>query len=144
MLIGHRFRQFREAKGLSEAEVAKQIRPDFEESLLWDFESGDDNDIDGWSIQDFKSYCTALGINPADYADLPITDLVHLSLHQLVQKRREEKGYTVTDLSDLIGYEESVIEAIEGGRNDVVVCMHALKEIALWLDIPFRILLLKI
>jgi hypothetical protein len=53
MLIGPYFKRKRITKGLSEAEITSLISPDFQESLLWDFESGDDADIDGWPIQDF-------------------------------------------------------------------------------------------
>jgi len=47
------FKKKREVKGLSERDAAEMIRSDFQESLLWDFESGDDNDIDGWLLGDF-------------------------------------------------------------------------------------------
>jgi transcriptional regulator with XRE-family HTH domain len=144
MLIGKHFREVREAMGLSEAQVPQRIGSDFQESLLWDFEGGDDNDIDGWSVQDFKAYCNVLNVAPTDYIDIPIQDLQQLPLHELVQKRRQEMGLTITELSDLIGYEESVIETLEGVRSDAVVCMNALKETSLWLDIPFRILLSKL
>jgi hypothetical protein len=50
MLIGKYFRKMRLEKGLSESELASRISPDFQESFIWDFESGDDNDIDGMSI----------------------------------------------------------------------------------------------
>jgi len=121
VLIGEKFRKLREQKGLSGAQVAHRIGPGFQESLLWDFENGDDNDIDGWSIQEFKACCIALDVSPTDYADIPLTDLQYLSLPELVQRRREEKGFTPSDLSDRIGYEESVIDAIEGRRQDVTV-----------------------
>ena len=144
MLVGKHFRGIREAMGLSEAEVAERIGSDFQESLLWDFEGGDDNDIDGWSVQEFKAYCNVLNIAPTEYTDIPIQDLHQLPLHELVQRRREEMGLTVAQLSDFIGYEECVIEALEGRRPDAIVCMNALKETSLWLDIPFRILLSKL
>ncbi len=144
MLIGKYFRKIREAKGLTEAQVAQKIGVDFQESLLYDFEGGDDNDIDGWSVQMFKAYCNLLNVAPTDYIDIPIQDLQQLPLHELVQKRRQEMGLTIAELSDLIGYEESVIEALEGVRSDAIVCMNALKETALWLDIPLRILLSKL
>jgi transcriptional regulator with XRE-family HTH domain len=144
VLIGKRFRAIREAIGLSEAEVAKSIGPDFQASLLWDFEAGDDNDVDGWSLEDFKAYCHALNVSPTDFVDIPIQDIEQLPLPELVRKRRKEKGYTTRELSDLIGYEESVIEALEGKPSDVTVCLQALKETALWLDIPFRVLVSKL
>jgi len=144
MLIGTYFKQRRLAANLSPSQVAASIAPDFEESLLWDFEDGDDNDIDEWSIQDFKRYCEALSLNPADFADIPTKDIGHLPLPDLVRTRRKEKGYSLSELSEYIGYDESVIEALEGPPQNVTVCMEALKETALWLDIPFRLLLSKI
>jgi DNA-binding XRE family transcriptional regulator len=144
MLIGKHFRKIRETMGLSKGQVAQKIRPDFQESLLWDFEGGDDNDIDGWSVQDFKAYCEILNVPPTDYIDIPIQGLQQLSLQELVRKRREEKGISISELADLIGYEEPVIKTLEGEQSEGVVCMNALKETALWLDIPFRILLSKL
>ncbi len=144
MLIGRRFREIREAMGLSEAQVAARIGADFQESLLRDFEGGDDNDIDGWSIQEFKEYCKILDVTPTEYADIPIQDLQQLGLNGLVQKRREEMGLTVSQLADFIGYDEAVIEALEGRPSDAIVCMNALKETALWLNIPLRTLLTKL
>jgi predicted transcriptional regulator len=144
MLIGKHFQKIRETMGLSEAQVAQKIRPDFQESLLWDFEGGDDNDIDGWSIQDFKVYCEILNVPPTDYIDIPIQGLQQLSLQEIVRKRREEKGISISKLADLIGYEESVVKTLEGEQSECVVCMNALKETALWLNIPFRILLSKL
>jgi len=144
MKLGAHFKRQRMAKGLSEAQVARLIRPDFEASLLWDFESGDDNDIDGWSIAEFKRYCEVLAVDPTDFADIPTSDMTEASLPNLVKKRREEKAFTVSDLADRIGYDPAVIEAIEGQREDMVVCLDVLRQVAAELDIPFRLLLEKI
>lgn len=144
MLLGEYFRSKRLAKGLTEVDVADLIGPDFQPSLLWDFESGDDNDIDGMSLQEFKRYCEVLGVMPAEFADIPTSDISHLPLHLLVKVRREEKGFSINDLSDLIGYEACVLEAIEEQREDVVVVLDALRGLAFELDIPFRLLLEKI
>jgi hypothetical protein len=54
MRIGEYFKKKRIEKGLETKQLAKLISDDFQESLLWDFEAYDDNDIDGWSIIDFK------------------------------------------------------------------------------------------
>lgn len=143
MLIGQYFKDKRRQKNLTEDDVARQIGPDFQASLLWDFESGDDNDIDGWSIIEFKKYCEILGIKATDLADIPISNLNGLSLSQLIKARREEKGFSVGDLSDRIGYEPSVILAIEANDKGVV-CIEALKQLAMALDIPLRVLLEKI
>ena len=144
MKIGEYFKQKRLEKGLTTAQLAKLISDNFQESLFWDFEGFDDNDIDGWSIPDFKRYCEILGINPADFSDIPISNLARLTLPVLVKTRREEKNISVEDLSERIGYHSDVIEAIENDRKDIVVCLDALKEIAKELDIPFRLLLEKI
>jgi DNA-binding XRE family transcriptional regulator len=144
MKIGEYFKQKRLDKGLTTVQLAKLISDNFQESLFWDFEGFDDNDIDGWSISDFKRYCEILGINPTDFADIPISNLSHLTLPILVKTRREEKNISVEDLSESIGYYPEVIEAIENDRKDVVVCLDVLKAIARELDIPFRVLLEKI
>ena len=127
MLVGAYFKQKRIEKGLSEADVASLISPDFQESLLWDFESGDDNDIDGWSIQDFKRYCETLNITPSEYATLPVSGMGPMPLSALIKTRREEMGYSISELSELIGFEENVIRAIEEGRDDVLVALAAIK-----------------
>ena len=120
------------------------ICPDFQESLIWDFESGDDNDIDGMSIRDFKLYCRTLDIDPVKYADIPVSDLQELPLSSLSKARREEMGYSITDLSEYTGFEECVIQAIEESREDVYIALNAIKQLALVLGIPFRILLEKL
>ena len=144
MLLGEYFKSKRLAKGLTEAEVAKVIGPDFEASLLWDFESGDDNDMDGMSLQEFKRYCVVLGVLPTDFADIPISNISHLPLHLLVKARREEKRLSIEDLAGHIGYEPSVLQAIEEQLDDITVVLDALREVAMALDIPFRLLLEKI
>ena len=144
MLIGKYFRKKRLEKGLSEWELASLIGPDFQASLIWDFESGDDNDIDGLSIRDFKLYCKILGINPVEYADIPVSDLQELTLSSLIKTRRKEMGYSITDLSDWIGFDENVIRALEDNRDDVDIALNAIKQLALVLGIPFRILLEKL
>jgi transcriptional regulator with XRE-family HTH domain len=144
MLIGTYFKQKRIDKGLSESEVAFQISPDFQESLIWDFEAGDDSDIDGWSIQDFKKYCEILEIDPIEFADIPVSNMLDLSLASLVCARRKEMGYSISDLSDIIGFDEKVIRAIEEEQSDVVIALHSLKQLSVALGIPFRMLLQKI
>ena len=144
MRIGSFFKQKRELKGLSHSQLCPLIRDDFEESLFWDFEEFDDNDIDGFMIGDFKRYCAALEIPPTDFADLPVSDLQHLDLPNLVKTRRELKQWSIEDLAERIGYFPVVIEALENGRSDSEVCIDVLRNVANELDIPFRILLEKI
>ena len=124
--------------------MAALISPNFQESLLWDFESGDDADIDGWSIRDYKRYCEILDIAPAEYANIPVSDLNNLPLSALIKTRREEMKYSIKELSDLIGYEDSVIQAIEEEQNDIVVVLDVIKQLSLVLGIPFWVLLEKI
>src|SRR5262245_25820252 len=144
MVIGHYFKTRRELKGLSHAELGRLIRPGFQESLLWDFEAGDDNDIDGWLVEDFKSYCSVLEVSPVQFADSATTDLAHLSLPALIKARREEKNWSAEELAERIGYYPLVIEALESGRADSEVCIDALRQVGAELDIPFRLLLEKI
>ena len=144
MLIGPYFKKKRIEKGYSEKELAALISEDFQESLLWDFESGDDTDIDGWPIQNFKKYCEILEIKATELADIPVSDMMDLPLSLLIKSRRNEMDYSISDLSDLIGFEAVVIKAIEEERNDVMVPLRALKQLALVLGIPFRVLLEKI
>lgn len=144
MLIGLHLKKKREAKGLSQMDVAQMIRSDFQESILWDFERGDDNDIDGWLVGDFKKYCTAVEIKPEEFADIPISDLANLPLSVLVKVRREQKNISIEELAERIGYFPVVIEALESGRADSVVCIDALRSIGTELEVPFRLLLEKI
>ncbi len=53
-------------------------------------------------------------------------------------------GYSITDLSEWIGFDENVIQAIEENRDDVDIALNAIKQLALVLGIPFRILLEKL
>jgi len=119
------------------------IRDDFQESLIWDFEAGDDNDIDGWLLGDFKRYCALLDIHPTEFADIPASDLASLPLEALVKKRREQKNWSIEELAERIGYFPVVVEALENGRADSAVCLDALRSIGVELDIPFRMLLEK-
>ncbi len=144
MLIGSYFKKKRLEKGLSEAELTIRISPNFQESLLWDFESGDDTDIDGWSIQDFKKYCEILDLNPTEFASIPVSDLLDMPFSLLVRTRRNEMGYSISELSEFIGYEEDVIQAIEEERDDIIIVLDVIKQLALTLCIPFRVLLEKI
>lgn len=144
MRIGEYFKKKRIEKGMNIEQLAKFIRNDFQESLLWDFEYSDDNDLDGWPIMEFKRYCLALGMDPTEFADIPISDIADLPLPMLIKTRREEKGFSIKDLSERIGYYPDIVEAIETDKTDVPVCLDVLKELAKELDLPFRILLGKI
>ncbi len=144
MRIGEYCKNKRVENGLDEEQVALLIGENFQASLLWDFEEFDDNDIDGWPIEDLKKYCEVIGIELKEIAEIPISDHLDLPLASLIRTRREEKGITKEELSDRIGYEKSVVEAIEKEERDVVVCVHALKEIAKELDFSFKALLARL
>jgi transcriptional regulator with XRE-family HTH domain len=144
MVLGTYFKQKRLAKGLNYSELAKLISGDFQPSLFWDFEDGDDNDIDGFTIAEFKRYCEVLDISPVDFADILVSDIKHLPLPLLIKSRREEKGYSVEQLADKIGFEAIVIQAIEENSYDTEVVLNVLREAAMVLDIPFRLILEKI
>ena len=143
MKIGEYFKAVRLKKNMTEEEIARRIGPEFQASLLWDFESGDDNDIDGITIIDFKNYCHILGISPADYADAPMINKYNLSIPELVMERRLEKGLTTDDLAEKIGYEPVVVKSLEENKLEFV-CIDALRQVSTVLDIPFRILLEKL
>jgi cytoskeletal protein RodZ len=130
-------------RGLSQKEVALKIRSVFQESLLWDFEAGDEKDIDGWLLSDYKKYCSIIGISPAEMVDSAIKNEQNLSFSELVRTRREEKRLTIGELSDAIGYDESVIESIENNVYEKTVCLDALKSLSEELNVPLKILLTK-
>jgi transcriptional regulator with XRE-family HTH domain len=70
--------------------------------------------------------------------------MLDLSLATLIKARRNEMGYSITELFDITGFDENVIRAIEDERSDVIVALHVLKQLAMALGIPFRVLLEKI
>ena len=83
-------------------------------------------------------------IKPTEFADIPVYELANLPLQALVKTRREQKGLTVEELAERIGYFPVVIEALESGRADLEVCIDVLRSVGAELDIPFRLLLEKI
>ena len=83
MKLGTYFKSCRVAKGLTEPELALLIREDFQPSMLWDFEGGDENDIDGWSIWDFKRYGEVLEVRPTDFSDIDSL-VLYAGIHQKV------------------------------------------------------------
>lgn len=143
MRIGEFFRAKRIEKGLSENEVANQIKDGFQSSLFYDFELRDDNDIDGLSICDYKKYCSILDIPATSFADIPATNLYSLKLSELIKSRRTEKGYSIDDLAERIGYDSIVVVALENDEYDDVV-LDVIKGVAYELDLPLRLLLEKI
>ena len=111
---------------------------------LFDFEMGDDDELDGFTIPEFKNICDALDIDPSEIPNIAITDLSHLPLSELIKARREEKGYTIDGLADRIGFESIVIENLENNQNLKDVVINVLKGISKELDIPLGILFGKL
>jgi len=143
MLIGEYCKKKRLERGFSEEEIANRIGSNFQASLLWDFEGGDDNDIDGWSIDGFKKYCEILEVEPEEVFSVVLSNLSGLNLNELLRSRREEKGISQEELSDIIGYDVLVVKSAENKDRDVAVCVDGLKELGKALDIPLGVLLRK-
>lgn len=112
-------------------------------SWIGDLES-DDDELDTLCVPDIKKICEALSISPADILRAVASDLKHLPLSDLLKKRREEKGYTIEKLSDLIGYEVIVLQSLENNLDLKEVPMPALMNIAIELDLPLELLLEKL
>ena len=128
-------------KGYSDVEFSKITGLNI--SWIGDLESNDD-ELDTLCIQDIKKICEVLCISPADIFRAVAFDLKHLSLSDLLRKRREEKGYTIEKLSDLIGYEVIVIKSLEDNGDLREVPMPALMNIAIELDLSLELLLEKL
>lgn len=128
-------------KGLGDNEFAQLL----EQTIHWveDFD-GDEDELNGLSIPQFKRMCDALGISPNEVYSIVPSDLKNLTLFELVRKRREEKFWSVEDLSDRVGYERNVIECLESGTNLETICLDALKKIAADLELPFDLVLEKL
>jgi len=144
MRIGQYFRSKRLEKGLTEEDVVAAIRPGFQASLLWDFEDFDDEDLDAWSLADFKQYCKVLEIEPAAYAEMAMQDLKDTSLAELVRKRREEMHLSRSALAEAVGFEESAIAALEDEDGIQRANLALLKNLAKKLVIPLGTMLERI
>jgi len=141
MRIGDYFRQRRIEKNLSEEDVTCFIG--FQSSMLYDFETFDDNDIDGWSVEEYKRYCSILEVNQVDFTKVAMQDMIDMPLASIVKKRREEKGLSIDTLSNLIEYESIIISNLESNNyNDV--CIDFLKCISKELDIPLKLIFEKL
>lgn len=114
MNIAKFLKEKRIEKGMSDVEFSNMIRLD----VCWvgDLESYED-ELDTLSISRLKRICKVLGIHPADIFRAVASDLNDLSLSALIKRRREEKGYSIEELANRIGYETVVIEALENNKD---------------------------
>ena len=104
MNIGHYCKARREYIGLSREDVAKRIAGGFEVSLLYDFEGGDESDIDGWSMEVLCTYLRILKMSVVELADIPMKGVPTATLGETIRARREESGFSPEELDDHIGY----------------------------------------
>ena len=112
-------------------------------SWIGDLES-DDDELDTICVSDLIKICNVLSISPVDIFKAVVSDLKHLPLPDLLRKRRQEKGYTINKLSDLIGYEVIVIQLLENNGDLKEIPVPVLTNIATELDLPLELLLEKL
>ena len=141
MRINEYLKEKRAEKGLSDKKFAEII----DQNIHWveDFD-GDEEELNGLSIPQFKSMCDALGISPEAVFKIVVSNLKDLRISEIVKTRRKEKYWSIEDLADRIGYKSSVIEALENDMNLDGVCLDALKKIATELELPFDFILQKL
>jgi transcriptional regulator with XRE-family HTH domain len=127
--------------GMSEDELADQLGV----NIHWVFDlETDEDEINGLSIPKFKKLCSILDVKPVDIYKLVPSNLESMKLSELIKMRRNEKYWSVDDLSDRIGYESIVVESIENDGNQEAICVDALKKIAMELDLPLSLVLEKL
>ena len=114
MKIAEFIKEKRIGKGLSDIEFSSMIGLNV--SWVGDLESYED-ELDTLSLSRLKRMCEVLSINPVDIFRAVASDLSDLPLFALIKKRREEKGYSIKELADRVGYETSVIEALENNKD---------------------------
>ena len=136
MRIGLFIKKLRKELGISAVDFAKKIG--ITTDTLSDFEGFDDDEINGFTIPELKRMCDTLKIAPASLFQSNIKEYGKIDLAELLIKRREERKISRVDLSDQIGYEESVIEALENNMNKDRVCFEAIKKVSSELDIPLE------
>lgn len=141
MKINDFLKKKRNDKGLSDSGFANLL----DQNIHWvDDLNGDEDELNGLNIPQFKRMCDTLGISPQEVYSVVVSDLKDMNLFELIRKRREEKYWTIEDLSDRVGYDPSVIECLEGGTNLENICLDALKKIATDLELPFDLVLQKL
>ena len=141
MKINEYLTNIRKEKALEDKEFSEIIN----KNIYWleDFE-GDEEEISGLSIPQLRNMCAVLEIDPVDIFDVVTSNLRNLNLSDTIRIRREEKYWTVDDLSERTGYEASVIQALEEGSDFSNVCIDALKKITVELDLSFDFILRKL
>lgn len=112
-------------------------------SWLFDLEN-DEDEINWLNLTQFGNMCKALQIKPSELFHIFISDIEELSLGELFKKRREEIGWSIENLGERIGYEQSVIANIENNKNTNEICIDVLKKTASQLNIPFNLVLNKL
>jgi transcriptional regulator with XRE-family HTH domain len=128
-------------KGISDKDFAEITG----QSIHWveDFDD-DEEELNGLNVPQFKKMCHTLDLTPSEVFCIVASNLKDLGISELIRKRREEKYWSVDDLSDRVGYESYVVGALEKGSNLNAVCLDALKKIATELDLPFDLVLQKL
>ena len=144
MLIGKFFKKKRIELGLDPIQLAHSIGPRMTTMWIFDFEIGDDDELDGFTIPEFKNICSALKVNPSEVPNIAVSDFLNLSLPDLIKNRREEKGYSIEDLAKRIGFKSIVIKNLENNENLNNVVINVLKGISKELDIPLELLFEKL
>lgn len=128
-------------KNLSDIDFAKKVGLDF--SSLSDLELYDD-EINILTVPNLKKICDVLGIRATDILESVISNLKGLPLSDIIRIRREEKGYSIQKLSDRIGYETVVIDALENDGDLSQVCIDSLERLAMELDLPLSLIFEKL
>ena len=141
MKIAEYLKQRRLEKGFTEVELSELVG--LSVSSIGDLELYED-EIDVLSAFDLKRLCAALDINPADILRAIISDLKDLPLSDLIKSRREEKKYTIDELSDRIGWDRKLIDVIENSGDLNEVSVDALERMAMELDLPLSLIFEKL
>jgi transcriptional regulator with XRE-family HTH domain len=141
MKIDEFIKEKRIEKNLSDVDFAKKVGLNI--STVNDLESYDD-EIDILTVPDLKRICNVLGISASEILDCVIINLKDLPLSNIIRNRRAEKGYSVQQLSERIGYETIVVETLENGGDKSQICIDSLEKLAMELDLPLSLIFEKL
>jgi transcriptional regulator with XRE-family HTH domain len=141
MKIAEFIKEKRIEKNLSDVDFAKKVGLNI--STVNDLESYDD-EIDILTVPDLKRICNVLGISASEILDCVIINLKDLPLSNIIRNRRAEKGYSVQQLSERIGYETIVVETLENGGDKSQICIDSLEKLAMELDLPLSLIFEKL
>lgn len=112
-------------------------------NCIYDLETYED-ELENYELPVVLRLCAALSINIVDIYKQLTTDIEHLTLSEIVKKRRLDKHLSVNELSDSIGYDATVVDAIENDGDLTGICLDAFKIMACELDLPLVLLLEKL